>query len=199
MSNDGSFEQEQSFEQLVAKLRDGCQESAWKLIERYGEEILRAVRRRLPTDLRSKFDSEDFVQAAWASIFGHRSRLLQLHNPGEFVAYMAAVAGNKVKMEVRRRLKGQKYNVNREKDLNDSHLEHEMGKLDGEATPSEIAAARERWFRMMAGQPSRYRRMLQLRFQGTSMQEIADRLQVDERTVRRVLKRIFREADTLCQ
>ena len=68
------------FQLLIRQVREGSQEAAWDLIERYGNHIQRFVRRRLPSALRQKFDSEDFIQSAWASIFMKRSRLVRFQD-----------------------------------------------------------------------------------------------------------------------
>ncbi len=52
------------FSELISRVRGGSQEAAWELITEYGDLVLRAVRKRLPDDLRRAFDSQDsFSQA----------------------------------------------------------------------------------------------------------------------------------------
>ena len=182
------------FQMLVGRVREGSQEAAWELIAQYGPHVMRIVRRKLPQELRRKFDSEDFAQAAWASVFRHRSRLVRFRQPGEFVAFLAAVAGNKVAMEVRRRLGGQKHNITRERSLDQMN-----GARDATSTreprPSQIAVARERWFQLLREQPPHYQRMIEMRYRGLSVREIAQRLDLDEGTVRRALRKIFRSIE----
>ena len=184
------------FKDLIAQVRGGSQQAAWDLIEHYSPQIFRVVRRRLPPSLRRKFDSQDFVQAAWASVFAHRSRLVRFGRPQEFVAFMAAVASNKVGMEVRRRLHGQKHNVLRECSLSEQQGVPENGSdvvAGRDPSPSQIAVARERWFQMMEEQPAHYRRIIEMRYAGVTFREIAERLGFDESTVRRAVRKIFKE------
>jgi RNA polymerase sigma factor (sigma-70 family) len=56
-----------------------------------------------------------------------------------------------------------------------------------------MAIARERWHQIMDDQPEHYRRIIQLRLEGYTYQDIADTLQLAESTVRRFLKRLFDE------
>ena len=184
-----------SFGQIMQNVRNGSQEAAWDLIQQYGPQILRVVRRRMPDSLRRKFDSQDFVQAAWASVFTHRSRLVRFEHSGQFVAYMAAVAGNKVGMEVRRRVHGQKYNVGREKSFDDSQASPTDPVGRNEPSPSQIAVARERWFQIVGDQPHHYRQIIEMRYAGASYSEIAERLGFDESTVRRAVRRILRDQE----
>ena len=96
-------------------VREGSQDAGWKLVETYGPHILRVVRRSLSQDLRTKFDSIDFVQAVWASIFAEPTRLATFEQPEQLIAYLAAVARNKVVDEFRRRVQTQKFDVKRER------------------------------------------------------------------------------------
>lgn len=127
--------EEAAFGVLMSRVRDGSQEAAWELIGEYGDLVLRVVRKRLPHELRRAFDSADFVQVAWGTIFRHRSRLCRFDKPTEFVSYLAAVAANKVRTEIRRRLQQQKYNVNREQPLDQA--EHSV--VAAVPTPSQVA------------------------------------------------------------
>lgn len=181
------------FDQVIARLREGSEDAAWQLIQRFGPQILRVVRRRLPDVLRRKFDSQDFVQAAWASIFTHRSRLVRIKTSDEFIAFMGAVASNKVGMEVRRRLQGRKYNVQFEQSFDESSEERRGAVNSHQPSPSQVAVAKERWSQLIADQPSHYQRIVELRYSGVSYKDIADQLGFDESTVRRAIRKIFRE------
>lgn len=188
-SSSGDIEE---FRALLTDVQAGSQEAAWTLVDRYSAQILRCVRRRLPTALRSKFDSDDYVQAVWLTVFNHRSRLARHASPAEFVAFIGEVANNKVRQEVRKRLRYQKFNVNREQPLDDSQApDQRLPQATGE-TPSRIADARERWFRLVQDLPSHYRRFIELRFAGKTYREIAEESGYDPSTVERALHRIFR-------
>ena len=179
------------FCELMARVRDGSQDAAWELVARYSELVVRSVRKRLPDDLRRAFDSDDFAQIAWATFFRHPSRVSRLETPGEFVRFMATVAANKVRMEVRKRCVRQKHNVNRER-AHDSALELQAG---SDPTPSQFAIARERWFRLMEGRPARHQEVIRLRFLSHTMQEIANKLGMNEGSVRRILRNVCRETE----
>src|SRR5688572_6815628 len=83
---------DEAFIELIRQVQAGSQEAAWDLVERYSDEIRRVVRRRLPQDLQAKFDSDDYVQATWLSVFRHRSRLVAYDQPHQFFALVATVA-----------------------------------------------------------------------------------------------------------
>ena len=104
--------------------------------------------------------------------------------------FLAAVAANKVRGEVRRRLHQQKHNVNRESPLD----EEENYVAESVPTPSQVAIAREKWFSILENQPAHYQEVVKLRYLGNSAREIAGQLGLDEGSVRRILRRIFRGA-----
>jgi RNA polymerase sigma factor (sigma-70 family) len=189
----GMSQQDDDFRELIRQVREGSEDAAWALVERYGDRVQRAVRRSLNQRLRSKFDSLDFVQLVWSSLFRTRSRLDRFERPEELAAFLITMARNKVGMEVRRRLCTDKYNVNREVSL-DGNLFDVPGPLSShEPPPIEVAIARERWENLMGGQPERCRRIVGLRLQGNTCQQIADELGMAECTVRRFLKKLSRE------
>ncbi len=176
------------FSQLIARVRAGSQDAAWELIAEYGDLVFRVVRRKLPPALRGMFDSQDFVQVAWGSIFRHRSRLDRFETPAEFTAFLGTVAANKVRLEIRRRLKQQKHNVNRERPL-DSSVHHCAAK---DPTASQVAIAQEEWSRLLADQPPHYQEIIHLRYLGHSTREIANRVGLDEGSVRRILRKLLK-------
>lgn len=178
-----------SFRDLMEQVKGGSDRAVERLLELYGDHIYRAVRRRLNQVLRSKFDSQDFVQAVWASFFAHRDDVVRFKTPEELIAFLARVASNKVIDECRHHMQTQKSNVNRERSL--SREGDQAGSIPGnDPTPSEFAIANEQFARITEGQPSRYRKIVELRAHGETYEQIAAKLGVNEKTVRRVLKKL---------
>jgi RNA polymerase sigma factor (sigma-70 family) len=180
-----------TFSELMDRLEKGSQDAAWELIEVYGPHVQRYVRRTLTSDLRSKFDSIDFAQVVWASFFREPQRIRQLTTPQQLLAYLASMARNKVIDESRRRLDSQKHDVRREVSLEQTDFEGQRSLHSHDPSPSSVAVARERWSRLVDSQPEDVRRILELRFQGETYDEIARRMQVNERTVRRAIARLI--------
>jgi len=185
--------QTDDFRSLMRQVGEGSESAAWTLVETYGPYILRTIRRMLHVDIRSKFDSTDFVQAVWASFFSGRGDLRRLETPEQLVAYLTTMARNKLVSEVRRRTISQKYNVRRERPLVESGGPGSPRALARDPTPSEVAVAREQWERMLHNQPPHYRSIIRLRLCGETYDDIAEQLQLSGRTVQRVLKKLLRE------
>jgi len=179
-----------TFRQLMEDVRGGSQEAAWELVRQYGPHVHRFVRRSLNHRLRSKFDSLDFVQVVWASLFRVPDKLLSLERPEELIALLATLAKHKVLNEARRRLQSIKYNVAREIPLENSRGGGEIESPARVPSPSAIAIAKEQWERLLSVQNEKVRSIVRLRLQGNSFVEIADQLQIHERTARKAIERL---------
>lgn len=176
------------FAALLERFKDGDEAALPELMEKYGHHVFRAVRRKLNRAIRSKFDSQDFVQAVWATFFEHRKRLGEFPTSQELVAFLSRIASNKVADESRRRLCSQGRNVNREVSLNGSPGEPQL--TAGTPSPSAVYIAKEQWNHLVDGESDRYRQVIELKRAGSNYLQIADKLGMSSKTVQRVLKRL---------
>lgn len=186
-------DEDSEFLALMQQLREGSEEAAWQLVERHGDAIRRAVRRALDRRLRPKFDSLDFVQIVWNSFFRTRDQTDRFTRPEELVAFLVRVTQNKVGMEIRRRLKTEKYDIRREFSLEDLRDDERLELAQRQTPPIESAIAHEHMDRLVQDQPERDQEIVRLKYEGHSCTEIAHRLKIAESTVRRVLKRLLNE------
>ena len=184
---------ELAFVDLLEEVRQGSQQAAWTLIEEYGPHVRRVVRRSLSNVLRSRFDSADFAQVVWLSFFSDRAKNNQFTEPGQLIGFLAEVARNKVITEFRRQILTCKRDMRRERAGAGGDAIPLQEVPARQATPSEFAMAHERWDKIMSSQPECYQEIVRLRISGETHESIADRLRITERTVRRVIKRIFEE------
>lgn len=186
--------QDSEFTTLLEEVRAGSQDAAWKLVERYGRDVQRFVRRSLNHRLRSKFDSLDFVQIVWGSFFRAPERLQGIERAEQLVAYLATLAKFKVLTEVRRRLETEKYDIRRE-DVRDEPRGLPDMNVSNTPTPSSVAMAKERWEQLIAGEPEQVRQIVELRLRGITFNEIADHLHIHETTARKTIKRLLERAN----
>jgi RNA polymerase sigma-70 factor (ECF subfamily) len=188
-------EAEDEFSGLMRRLRDGDEEAARVLLRDYGPHILRIIRRRLDPKLRSKFDSQDFAQSVWASFFaGLPEQDLNFDRPEALLAFLKNLASNKVIDAHRQRRRTKKYDVAREHSLDGSAAAAAGHLAVPGPTPSQAAVAKERWDRLLEGQPDYCQRILVMLQKGYTHQEIADQLGLNEKTVRRLLRRLAPES-----
>ena len=187
------MDEQQQFGRLLEQVRDGSSEAATELVETYGPHIRAVVRRSLPHKLRPMHDSMDFVQAVWMSVIRSPEKFSELDTSQQFVAYLARMARNKVIDEYRCRTKTLKNDIDRNLSLNYEQVEAKADMPFRRETPSAFAIASEQWELMMAGESPTHRRVIELRRDGVSFRQIAERLLVDERTARRVIQTAARK------
>jgi RNA polymerase sigma-70 factor (ECF subfamily) len=177
---------------LLDRIRDGDEGAARELLQRHEAQVRLVVRRQLPKLLRPRFDSLDFVQSVWASFFRRiRSGPDRFEDPRCLVAFLAQAARNKV-IDQHRRAASRKCDVRREEPLWDGPREPAAH----QDSPSELAQADEAFGRLCDLLPPDRREILRLKVSGLSSREIAERLGLSERTVRRALEELRRRAES---
>jgi RNA polymerase sigma factor (sigma-70 family) len=142
--------------------------------------------------LRSKVDSTDIAQMAWASFF----RVLPDHRfdtPEHLVAFLTSITRNKFNETLRRFLGTQARDIRREQSLGEDAADNpEMMSTD---RPEERTLARDTWQEWLDRCNSGERLLLIWVREGCSHAEIADRLNarlgttmLDEKSVRQALR-----------
>lgn len=189
MNSDSDPYDEHAFRELTERLKNGSESAFQEILDRFGPYVMRSVRRSLDRRLRTRFDSQDFVQAVWMTVHEHRDRLAECASPDSLMALLVTIAQRKVRYEFRRHLQAEKQNINRERQMqNDSFV---LPLPDHSAEhPSQIVIAREQWDLMVDEEPAKYREIMELRCEGLTLDEIADKVGVNERTVRRVIRKL---------
>ena len=114
----------------------------------------------------------------------------KFETPSALAAYLTTVARNKVAEAFRTRLRRPTYNVNRENSLDGSAAFHAKTLIGRDPRPSQTVAAQEELSKMMKRQPAPYRRILELVQQGLTHEQIAAALKVNEKTIRRLLRKL---------
>ena len=178
---------------FLDRIRAGDEEAARELLARYEAQVRLVVRRQLPRLLRSRFDSLDFLQSVWGSFFRRvHAGPLEFEDPKYLVAFLARAAKNKV-IDEYRRAASQKNDIRREEPIwTEGRGLRELAA--DQATPSEVAQAREAFGRLRDLLPDDRGAILELKAEGLSSQEIGERLGISERTVRRVIEDLRRRA-----
>lgn len=185
---------QQRFQRLIRELQAGSNEAAWELVCIYGPHVQAVVSRRLNPSLRRSFDTEDFVQAAWASLFRIMPRLKELDEPKRFIGLLATIACRRLTNEVRRRtpVDPEKLQGSGDEGWQSSLADQQRGP---EATPSEIAIARECWERIVGRLEPQHKEVIGLRMRGMTYKEIAARTGLNEKTARRIIERATERRD----
>lgn len=173
------------FDQMMQRIRTGDDSGMQQLVAEYGHLLLAVIRRYFRRDMRARFDSHDFAQAVWISLYRKREELGRFQNPRALMGYLSRMAIHKVIDEGRRQT-GAKRDVRLEVHLSDVAGSRERSN----PTASDVAVANERLEELLDQERPDLRSMVRLRLQGHTIEDIARRVDRDERTVRRLFRRI---------
>lgn len=184
---------EASFEALMSQIAGGSEEAVWALLDRYTRNLVRAVRRRLPHEIRTKLDSMDIVQSVWKSFLRGGARPPENASVEQFAAYLFGMARLKTLEKHRRYTRHAKFDIRREQPLGTIKGANPEGRNDQHCTdyrhesPSTVAEIRDDWKQALCKVGDRGRQVVQLRLQGLTLDEVAQRMAISKSTVRRIL------------
>lgn len=184
--------------QRMAQASEGDQAAVSDLLRHFEPEVRMVVRGRLPKTLRSQFDSTDFVQSVWESVFTRDGAdLTGFTSVRHFLGFLSGVARNKVFEEHRRLTRTQKYALAREEPLyvrrGNRVVPREVAASD--PSPSQEAQADDRLAQLLEGRTPEERQMVLLRQRGLTFAQIGERLNRHESAVRRVIEGIGRRME----
>jgi RNA polymerase sigma-70 factor (ECF subfamily) len=184
---------DESFAELLSRVRAGDAAAAEELVRRYEPVLRRMIHVRLVSDrLRRLFDSEDICQSVLASFFV-RAALGQydLTEPEDLLKLLAVMARNKVVTKARRvEASGQAGERVSLADLPNSVL------TSGGPGPSRHAALKDLVNEVRRRLPFEENRMLDLRQQGVAWADIAIEIGDKPEALR---KRLSRAVDLVAQ
>jgi RNA polymerase sigma-70 factor (ECF subfamily) len=186
------------FDRLMSRARDGDEAAFATLLAAFEADVRMMVRVRLPQSLRGQFDSMDFVQAVWQSVLADRQTLGSgFSSAGHFRGYLAGVARNKVWEEYRKRTQTRKYDLGREEPLyvRRGGRERPREVASHDPTPSQEAQAGDRLNQLISGRSAREAEVVELRRQGLTFAEVAERTGLHERAVRRIIEDVRARLD----
>ena len=174
-----------SLESLLEHLNSGDGEAAARAFAAYEPYLRKVVRRLLPAQLRSKFDSIDVVQSMHCDVLAaFRAGGMRFSSVAHLRAFLVRATRNRFVDRVRQ------YRTA-------ARLERPIGESEpvhlpacSQPRPSESAAAEELWARMLGLCPPEHRELLELRRRGASASEIGARVGMHEGSVRRVLREL---------
>ncbi len=179
-----------AFVRLRDQARAGDPEALGRLLQAFEPEVRLMVRVRLPRALRGQLDSGDLIQSLFRSLLtAPEGRATGFEDAGRFRGYLAGMVRLKVLEQYRHRTR-RKYDLKREEGLYVRRGDRDEPRPLSAAgpSPSQVALAAEQLDRLCAGGDDRLVAIVGLRREGLTFDQIAERLGVSDRTVRRELE-----------
>jgi RNA polymerase sigma factor (sigma-70 family) len=168
---------------LLERMNSGDDAAAERLFLAYEPYLRKVVRRQLPAELRSKFDSMDVVQSVYGDVLAaFQRRGMRFSTVEQLRAFLVKATKNRFIDRFRQYRTGARL----ERRLAD--IDPDRLPVSPQSRPSEMAQAEELWRRLLALCPPEHREILQLRRQGAAANEIGTQLGLHPGSVRRVLR-----------
>lgn len=181
---------EPGWEDLIDGVRRGEPRAMNAFFRRYGPALERLAARAIEPGMRRRFGPETIAQSVCRSfVMRAGSREYELADGDSLWRLLCAIALTKVREKARFHLR-QKRGVDREVHERDG-LPHPAAGVPAEGSrPEDDAIFREQFTHLLTALEGEERDVLELRIAGRSQLEIAEVLQISERTVRRILNRV---------
>jgi RNA polymerase sigma-70 factor (ECF subfamily) len=188
-----------SFPHLMRRLRAGDQEAAYRVFDRFSHRLVGLAHKRLGLRLRSKLDPEDVLQSVFRSFFRRNAT-------GEFApdswdslwSLLTAITLHKCGHQIDYFRAGCR-DVAREAGAAANSSPACWEALAREPTPAEAVLLTETIEQLIASfADTRERRMVELALQGEDAAEIAPLVHCSQRTVQRILSRVRKRLQRLC-
>jgi RNA polymerase sigma-70 factor (ECF subfamily) len=179
-----------SLDSLLFQFNSGDPAAAERIFLAYEPYLRMVVRRRLSAALRAKFDSSDIVQSVWADVLdGLRKSKWNFQDRDQLRAFLVKMTRNRFIDRVRQHRGA----LAREVPLPPTDIEALPATRAGRV--SESVHADELWRQMLEVCPPAHYELLKLKRQGASLAEIAERTQLHQSSVRRILYDIARRVE----
>ena len=174
--------------QLIARWRDGDENAATELFNRYQKRLFPLVASKLSERMKRRMDPEDMVMSIMRSVFrmtGEQTR--SFSDERGFWKWFVTVALNKTYNRI------DKMTTIKEGLLKDVSSEFD-DRIGGEPTADEVVEFTDLLDRVLSQLDDEQRRVLLAKMEGLSQSEIADQMRVSTKTIQRMGPQIRRIA-----
>jgi RNA polymerase sigma factor (sigma-70 family) len=185
--------EEEHWQRLIQGLRDGDRDVVREFCEQYGEPLHRVADQHLPAGLRRRVGPEDVVQSACRTFLRRaRGGEFQFRDSEDLWRLLCAITLTKVREQARFHLR-QRRGLDREEQALPTSSDDSVPGFHPIApgpSPAEAVAFADQFQHVLAALDEEERQVVDLKLQECTNEEIAQRLNSSERTVRRILKRV---------
>lgn len=175
---------------LIQLWRQGDQDAARQIVERYIDRLLLLARSRISQRLASRVDAEDIVQSVFRTFFLRvKDGQFAFADQDDLCKLLVRITLHKTLRQVAFH-KAAKRDPSQETDQGDLHREQLLALLDTEPSPEATVAFLDQLEHFFSQLLPQERQILELRLQGFSNDEIAKKLNVYDRKIRRVIEHV---------
>jgi RNA polymerase sigma-70 factor (ECF subfamily) len=181
---------------LVELFRHGDQDAARQIVDTYIDRLLMLARRRISPRLASRVDPEDVVQSAFRTFFRRVGEgQFSFSEQDDLCKLLVRITLYKTLRSIAFH-KAAKRNPGQETEQGEHHRERLLALLDKEPTAEAQVAFLDQLDRFLRKLKPQEREILEMRLQGHSNDEIAQKLNLYDRKIRRVIEHVRSIAET---
>jgi RNA polymerase sigma factor (sigma-70 family) len=182
---------EDHWRRLIDGLRTGDPRAEHEFWERYGPDLQRLAEQRLSRKLRARVGPEDVVQSVCRSFLRRaRGGEFQLPDSGALWQILCVITLTKAAEQARFHSRRRR-SVAQETSLDHARADGDTGEfdpVDPHGDPFGAIVLADQLEQVLASLDERERRIVDLKLQDLTNDDVAERLNLSERTVRRTLK-----------
>jgi RNA polymerase sigma factor (sigma-70 family) len=175
---------------LVNLYRQGDQDAARQIVDRYLDRLLTLARRRISQRLSSRVDPEDIVQSVFRTFFVRlKDGQFSFDDQDDLCKLLMRITLHKTLRQVAFH-KAAKRDPNLETPQGEHHHEQLMALFDQEPTQEATVAFLDQLEHFLSALRPQEREILEMRLQGHSNEDIASKLGIYDRKIRRVIEHV---------
>jgi len=175
---------------LLNRWREGDEDAARQLFQLYEDRLLGLARQRISQRFGRRLDPEDVVQSVFRTFFTKaKGGKFQVDKPEDIWRLLARITVHKTFRQIAFH-RAAKRNVNKEKSQGDDSQDHVLNLLDRGPTPEMANQFVDQVEHFLKALHPEHREILELRMQGYKDVEIAEKLNISDRTIRRVMEQV---------
>lgn len=175
---------------LVNLFRKGDQDAARQIVDRYLERLLTLARRRISQRLSSRVDPEDIVQSVFRTFFVRlKEGQFVFEDQDDLCKLLMRITLHKTLRQVAFHKAG-KRDPNLETPHGEHHHEQLMALFDKEPTQEATVAFLDQLEHFLGQLRPQEREILEMRLQGHNNDDIAKKLGIYDRKIRRVIEHV---------
>jgi RNA polymerase sigma-70 factor (ECF subfamily) len=170
--------------------RGGNEQTARQLFDTYVERLMALARKRISQRLASRVDPEDIVQSVFRTFFGRlKEGRFEIADQDDLTKLLMRITVHKTLRQVAYH-KAAKRDPSLETGQDDSACAGLLELLDREPSPEDAVTFCDQLEHFLSKLRPQERQILEMRMQGYSNEEIADKLGIYDRKIRRILERV---------
>jgi RNA polymerase sigma-70 factor (ECF subfamily) len=183
---------------LIELLRQGDEGAARQVVEKYLDRLMTLARKRIGARLASRVDPEDITQSVFRTVFARaKDGRLTFEDEDDLCKLLIKITLHKTLRQVAFH-KAAKRDPGKETDQGAQHQERLLALLGREPSPDEAVTFMDQLEHLLGELTPTEQRIIELRLQGYSNQDIVDQLDLKyDRKIRRLVEHIQKKAEKI--